>query len=122
MNAVMMPKIHDNLIVCDDSFKGNFTLLTGKSEYFYIAFIPSLNISGYGESEKEAEESLHVSLDAFKNDWEEWSDIQRDAELKKLGWKIVSDEVFECAYVDCAGNLRNFIPETEDIISKELAL
>lgn len=58
----------------------------GKCQIFYI---PSLQISSYGDNPKEANEMMRVSLQAFSRDLFEQTEKEVHSILKKLGWEKI---------------------------------
>lgn len=59
---------------------------TGKSGGHWVSIIPSLNVSGYSESEEDAIKDSQYNLKVFFEDLYELTVAQRDSELKKRGW------------------------------------
>lgn len=53
----------------------------------HIIYIPSLELSAYGESFEEAHEMMKENLHVFSEDMFECSDQEVDAILSELGWK-----------------------------------
>lgn len=53
----------------------------------YVTYIPSLDISGYGETTDKAEETLSFSLSEFFDYIISLPIKRREAELLQLGWK-----------------------------------
>ncbi len=53
----------------------------------YVVYIPSLEISGYGEIESKAIEMLKFSLEDFSEYLSSLPENMINAELLKLGWK-----------------------------------
>lgn len=47
------------------SIKVNVPVMLFKEDNIFIAYVPVLDISGYGESEDDAKESLNISLDHY---------------------------------------------------------
>ncbi len=60
-------------------------LLSFKEDNNFILYAPTLDLSGYGEDEGEAEASFKESLFEFLNFTIKNQTL--DAELKRLGWK-----------------------------------
>ena len=90
--------------------KGKLLNFTGKSGEYWVSIIPSLNVSGYGDTEKEAIKDLEYNLKVLCDDLFKLSQGQRDAELKNLGWsrnKFFKQQ-YSSAYVDDKGVLQNF--------------
>ena len=90
--------------------KGKFLNFTGISGKHWISIIPSLNVSGYGDSEVDAIKDLEYNLKVLCNDLFELTQERRDAELMKMGWsrnKFFKKQ-YSSAYVDENGVLQNF--------------
>jgi hypothetical protein len=82
----------------------------------FIAAIPSLEVSGYGETDKKAMEMLQFSLDSFGNFITSLTPDNIKKELAKLGWhKTMFHKDFSKAYVDIEGQLQNFNAENNKI-------
>ena len=75
-----------------------------------VLYIPSLDISGYGSTEKRAREILLFSINEFVKHLFRLSQRQLDVELLKLGWKqnkFISKE-YAKSFVSIDGELMNF--------------
>lgn len=64
----------------------NVPVMLFKEEEIYIAYIPNLDLSGYGESEDSAKESLKFSLDTYFNYTHNKNTLTADLILH--GWSI----------------------------------
>jgi hypothetical protein len=75
-----------------------------------VVYIPSLDISGYGATEKKAEEMINFSLENFLTYLMELPSKKMNAELENFGWKhsTLKNKEFSKAYVDGNGELKNF--------------
>lgn len=74
----------------------------------YVIYIPSLEISGYGETEDKAREMLKFSLDDFYQYLVSLPSGQINEELVKLGWeKSVLHKDYSKSYIDSKGKLNN---------------
>lgn len=84
------------------------TIVSGKDGDHYVAFIPSLNISGYGSTEEEAVSSLDENIETFCEDFMRLTNDQRVHELSKLGFTRVKyhRKNFSKLYVDENGALQ----------------
>ena len=69
-----------------DGLKGKLLNFTGKSGAHWISIIPSLNVSGYGDSEADAINDLKYNLNVFCEDLFKLSQGKRDVVLKNMGW------------------------------------
>jgi len=82
----------------------------------YIFFIPSLDISGYGETPQIATEMAKFCLDDFYEGLSKLSRKDIEKELFKLGWKKgLFNKDFSKAYVDGLGELKNFNVELDKV-------
>ncbi len=80
---------NDSLILNKSGVKGKVLNFTGESGEHWISIIPSLDVSGYGNSEFNAIQDLKYNLDIFFKDLFNLSENRRDIELKKwAGIKI----------------------------------
>jgi len=52
----------------------------------YVAYIPNLDLSGYGENQKEANRMLEFSIKDFFQFFNELKPYQQKREILKLGW------------------------------------
>ncbi len=89
----------------------SLTVFTGKDKETnsFVSFIPSLNISGYGETEEESDEMLRdCSKDYFDN-LSKLSVKNRNIELVNNGWKKTPYRNKEFRpFIDSEGRLKNF--------------
>jgi predicted RNase H-like HicB family nuclease len=102
--------LEEKLTLKPDELAGCFKSYTGESGDFWVSIIPSLNVSGYGETAEEAQQDLKDNLNIMLEALFEVSELERHLELKKLGW--VNNRMFKKkyskAYVDENGVLQNF--------------
>lgn len=105
-----MVDIKEHLKLTSNRLKGELLNFTGKSGDHWISIIPSLNVSGYGDSESEALEDLKYNLKVLCEDLFELTQDQRDTELKKMGWSRNKffGKKYASVYVDENGVLQNF--------------
>lgn len=83
---------------------------------FKVAFIPALNLTGYGKNNKEALEMLNEIGGDYFQSLVETTQAQMQSELSKYGWKkgtFKFNKQFEnTTHIDKDGVLRNFkLPE-----------
>lgn len=76
----------------------------------YVVYIPSLEITGYGSTEKKAMEMLKFSIDNFCKHIMALSVREMNAEVVKLGWKQdrLRKKDYSKVHVDIDGNLKEF--------------
>lgn len=74
----------------------------------YVIFVPSLSLSGYGETQEKAHEIVKFNMDEFFKYLSSLSENKRDFELASLGWKQnkLKAKEFSNAFVDGDGELK----------------
>lgn len=89
-------------------------VVAGKQGDFWICFIPSLNISGYGKTPHESQEFLEIELKVFCEDIMGMPTKERKSYLLSLGFanEKFHAKNFSKTYVDSDGKLQNFEPGT----------
>lgn len=95
---------------------GVFTVHRFQDHEHTVAYIPSLNLSAYGDSHEEALDRLVKEvLDDFFENILDLSPEQANHELEKLGWsrsKLFKKQFKSNSFVDRNGVLKNFnLPE-----------
>jgi len=94
----------------------NVAVILFEEEGLHFSYIPSLDITGYGENEEKAKESLNVNLSEFfsytlnKNTF--W------IELKRLGWKIKKEK--KSMVAPGITDLAPFNDQLKDIINNKV--
>lgn len=71
-----------------NSAKVNLQVLVFEEENVYFAYMPSLDLTGYGKTEEEAKESLTIVLDEFFKYTLDKNTLF--IEMQRLGWRIRS--------------------------------
>lgn len=104
--------------------KGIFRLVEFEDHNSHIVYIPSLNLSAYGDTSAEAKKMMGdiVLEDFFETLFSENESTVYD-HLKKLGWKksgIYPKELSHDVHVDKDGILKNFNLPTETKITEKL--
>lgn len=97
---------------------GKHKIHAGLSVYRYVdkdtkqvvVYIPALEITGYGETVKKAEEMLNFSVQNMFDYWVKLSSKELKKELTELGWKqnVFRSKEYSKAFVDANGELQNF--------------
>lgn len=102
--------LKETLRFAPHEMKANVAGFAGKQGEFWVSYIPSLNISGYGETEEEAIKDMKYNLDVFCEDLFDASQEQREIYLKELGWNRHRhfNRQFSKSFVDENGGLRDF--------------
>lgn len=100
----------DKLRIKGRNLQLSLNVFTGKQGDFFLNFCPSLNISSYGKTEKEAEEFIKVEMITFCEDIMSMTNDERENYLMSIGFKKekVRNKNFSKAYVDAAGRLQDF--------------
>lgn len=81
-----------------------------------VYFIPSIEISGYGENDSKAEEMLRFSLADFAAHLLSQPREKIHTELASLGWKKgIFNKEYSKAYVDENGELQNLNAEENKV-------
>jgi len=93
------------------TIKATFKSFNIKDGKYFVAYIPSLDMTGYGDSENEAVDMLKDVMDDFFSDLIKLSLSDIDKELAKYGWnhsKIFKKQFSNRAHVDKGGVLKGF--------------
>jgi len=79
----------------------------------FVIYVPSLDISGYGETIEKAQKIIEFSLNEFCEYLSSLSVKKIETELFKLGWKHdkLKNKEYSKAYIDMSGKLKNFAIE-----------
>jgi predicted RNase H-like HicB family nuclease len=113
--------LSETIKIGSEGLFGRLLVFSGEQGEFWVSIVPSLNVSGYGKTENEANESLQENLHTFCKDLFSVSEDQRKVELKKMGW--VPNKLFKKKYakaiVDENGVLQHF-DHPEQVIRKIL--
>ncbi len=77
----------------------------------YVSYIPSIEISGYGDTERKSMEMLESAIDATFEYWCALSVKDLHKELGVLGWKQnkLKHKEYSNSFVDKDGNLNGVI-------------
>lgn len=104
--------------------KGNFRVYYFMDHDHYIAYMPSLQLTGYGDNKKEAVDMLFdVVLDDFCENLLELPTEKANNLLSNLGWKrnkLFHKKFSTNSFVDKEGILRNFNLPIETKIESEV--
>lgn len=75
-----------------------------------VIYLPSLDVSSYGETHEKAEEMMHYSLENFCEYLLSLTEHEVSAYLRNLGWtkRQFFSKQYSSAYVDDNGQLQNF--------------
>lgn len=109
------------------SVKGCLRTVEFEDNGHFVIYIPSLQLSAYGDDITEAKEMLEVVVDDFCDSLTELSEGQALAELRKFGWEKNSyfTKRFENSntYIDREGILKDFdLPSDTKVREKFLAV
>ena len=97
------------------SIKVNLQVLFFEEDAIFYAFMPSFDLTGYGNSEEEAKESLTVVLDEFLR-----YTLNKNTlfiEMQRLGWNIRSKK--KPIYAPQMSDLINNNDQLKDIINSK---
>jgi len=102
--------VTETLKLTSDGAKALLKSYTGEAGEHWVSIIPSLNVSGYGETEEDAKSDLAYNMDIMFQDLFKVDALQRLKYLKELGWENnkLFKKQFSKAYVDENGVLQNF--------------
>jgi hypothetical protein len=119
-NRTKEPVKHESLKV--NPKKGNIHIQVNGINFIdkdtkqFIIYIPSLDISSYGETKNKAEEMLKESFDFFCRHLVSLSTTEINKQLSALGWqKGFFAKQFSKLYVDENGQLQDFNAENNHI-------
>lgn len=91
--------------------KAQFRSVEFENDGVHIVYIPSINLSAYGNTEKEADDMMSVALKDAIIAFNECEPFELVSQLKSLGWErnvIFSSEMSNKAHIDNKGILREF--------------
>lgn len=97
------------------SIKVNLQVLFFEEDNIYYAYMPSFDLTGYGNTEKEAKESLTVVLDEFLR-----YTLNKNTlflEMQRLGWKIKSKK--KPMYAPQMSDLINTNDQLKEIVNSK---
>lgn len=103
-------KLKDTIRIKNNKIELGFNVLKGKQGDYVLLFCPAVNLSGYGSTDKEANELLKENLVVFSEDVLSMNTTEREHFLASLGFKKerFHNKNFSKAYVDEDGILKNF--------------
>jgi len=87
-----------------------------------VSYVPSLEISGYGDTSEESMKMVEFSINEFLKHLWSLSSKKREQELRDLGWEHhkLKNRDFSKAYVDISGELQNLNAEEGSVETKVL--
>lgn len=90
-------------------FQMEINAITGKQGDIWVSIAPSIDVSGYGETQEEARESFKHNLNLFANDLSDVTEAERNDYLRENGWikNTFFAKKFSKAFVDKDGILQN---------------
>ena len=97
------------------SIKVDLQVLFFEEDNIHYAFMPSFDLTGYGNTEEEAKESLTVVLDEFLR-----YTLNKNTlfiEMQRLGWKIKSKK--KPMYAPQMSDLINTNDQLKDIVNSK---
>ncbi|MES2544804.1 MAG: hypothetical protein V4548_07955 [Bacteroidota bacterium] len=94
--------IKEILLLTENNLKVNLKCFTGQQGEVWVTKIPSLNIAGYGQSEKESTLDVSANIEKLALDLFKLSSSKRKLEIRKLGWSL--DKFFKKKYTKTSIN------------------
>ncbi|MCF0052895.1 hypothetical protein LXM25_22680 [Dyadobacter sp. LJ53] len=100
----------EGLNLTENEIEGVLVVYTGQQGSHMLSVIPSLNVSGYGNTEEGSINALKENLETLFVDLFEVSKLQRQKELFNLGWRTAPDLSIHLSWSnqDEASVLQNF--------------
>tara|TARA_R110000823_G_scaffold185666_1_gene318095 strand:+ start:61504 stop:61887 length:384 start_codon:yes stop_codon:yes gene_type:complete len=104
----------DFLRIKGNAIEAKLNIFSGKQGDHFLTYSPSLKISGYGSTEKEAIEFIKLELETFCEDVFSMNTQERENYILSLGFKKEKFHTknFSKAYIDENGRLQDFDPGT----------
>lgn len=83
----------------------------------FVCYMPSIELSGYGDSFEKAMQMIKDSIDAYFTFLAKMGNDERDKELASTGWKKVPfhNKEFSKAFIDLNGELQNLNAEENSV-------
>lgn len=102
--------VKDSIRIKNGKISCSLNVYCGRQGDYIINYCPSLNISGYGKTEKEAEDFIKVEMEVFCEDLHSMNTKEKEAFLYSLGFKrdVFAAKNFSKAFVDENGKLQDF--------------
>lgn len=101
------------------SLKGNFNSIEFVDHGSYIVFLPSLNLSSYGDTPQEAQQMMETSLKDWVENMMSLKSEEVITELKKHGWQqspFFPKQLSRTAYINKEGVLKDFeLPQDTEV-------
>lgn len=113
----------DQIRITESKIKLRVTAYKWKQDETFFVYVPSLDISSYGNTAKEAVQMMNFSLKEFAYDLKAVGRKNSEIVLAKLGWKqeIYKNKNFSHAYIDKDGVIQNLgledIELSEEVLS-----
>ncbi len=103
-------KQKDTIRIKGGNLDFSLSVFNGKQGDHFLCYCPTLNISGYGSTEKEAEDFIKVEMKVFCEDIMAMPTDERESYLLSLGFKKerFRKKNFSKAYIDENGRLQDF--------------
>jgi hypothetical protein len=112
--TISFSPIEESIRIKGSLMKVSSIVYEGKEGEHFIIIAPSLNVSGYGYTLQEANESFIFNMNLFCDTMLSASKEDLESELKKMGFakKKYQSKNFSKSYVDQEGILQGFEPDT----------
>ena len=100
----------DILRIKTGKIEAKLNILTGKQGVHFLTYCPSLRISGYGNTEKEAVDFIKEEMEVFCEDLFSMNNTEREKFILSLGFtrEKFHNKNFSKAYIDENGRLQDF--------------
>ena len=100
----------DTIRIKNGKISCSLNIYSGKQRDYIINYCPSLNISGYGKTDEEAEDFIKVEMEVFCEDLHSMNTKNKEDFLSSLGFKrdVFAAKNYSRAFVDENGKLQDF--------------
>lgn len=100
----------DILRIKTGKIEAKLNILTGKQGVHFLTYCPSLRISGYGNTEKEAVDFIKEEMEVFCEDLFSMNNTEREKFILSLGFtrEKFHNKNFSKTYIDENGRLQDF--------------
>lgn len=116
-----LKEVHEFIRINNGSITIKMVRLLGKEGDHYVILSPAIEVSGYGKTRGDAEESFKENMDLFCEDLMTLDKDERDKQLRLLGFRREKyhRKNYSKVYVDQAGALQNFDAGTVEKVIME---
>lgn len=88
-----------------------------------IIYVPSLELSAYGSTDKKAQNMLEIYLEEYFQTLMQFSKGKLATELSRLGWEHdkIRSKIYSKCFIDAEGKLQEFNAVEEDVVEGVLS-